>query len=297
MSSAKSSLLDASSQLDEAIAFLKAETDDQSDDIIVRGENDLTDADLDLIIKYNADFRNYLNNGWTLTEDWDDNYETEDEPLTLKFNALFDTPIPDYKALLPDYTVRVERDTSYDYDYYYGSINVTADVTPDSAGPYRYHRTISLYSGIISENTDTTISIPEFGRVYDSLKSSIRIIDDVESYWISVYWSGTLSTGSNFISDYVDFSYDVRIYDREFYTAYVTFEADNFDEWIFPNTTFNGFLPDITTDTEFKRIFGIVESDFEKEFHIHFDLEFDSETYPADTSLSKPLSFLTPWLN
>ena len=209
MSSAKSSLLDASSQLDEAIAFLKDETDDQSDDIIKISPNDLEAADLDSIVKYNADFRNYLNNGWTLTEDWDDNFDTEDEPLTLKFNALFDTPIVDYKELLPPYTVRVERDTSYAF---------------------------------------------------------------VEG---------------------------VEVFDREFYTAYVTFEADSFDEWIFPNTTFNGFLPDITTDAEFKRIFGIVESDFEKEVHIHFDIKLGLDKRGRDfenSDLSKPFSFLMPWL-
>ena len=300
MSLAKSSLLDASSQLDEAIAFLKAETDDQSDDIIKISPDDLEAADLDSIVKYNADFREYLNNGWTLTEDWDDDFTTDDEPLTLKFSALFDTPIVDYKALLPDYTVRVERDTSYDYLYDHGSRLLNTNVTPDSADFYRYNRNHSGGIGLESTDVDTTISIPGFGRVIDSLINAYRNDPDITYYSVSLNWSGFLNEGSNQISATVNYDFEFLVFDREFYTAFVTFEADNFDEWIFPNTTFNGFLPDITTDAEFKRIFGIVESDFEKEVHIHFDIDLGLAKRGRDfenSDLSKPFSFLTPWLN
>ncbi len=299
MSEAKSSLLEASSQLDEAITFLKAETDDQSDDIIKISPDDLEAADLDSIVKYNADFRNYLNNGWTLTEDWDDRFETPDEPLTLKFNSLFDNPIQDYKALLPPYTVRVERDTSYDFDYGNGSIFLTTDITPDSAGFYRYYRSITWSDDILSEDADTTISIPEFSRVVDSLFLSLQNLDGVTYYNIYIDWNGTLAAGTNNISADVYFNYTVEVFDKEFYAAFVTFEADNFDEWIFPNPTLNGFLPDLTTDTEFKRIFGIVESDFEKEFHIHFDIELGLDKSGRNfekSDLTKPISFLAPWL-
>lgn len=300
MSSAKSSLLDASSQLDEAIAFLKAETDDQSDDIIKISPDDLEAADLDSIVKYNADFREYLNNGWTLTEDWDDDYDTPDEELTLNFSSLFDNPIVNYKALLPDYTVRVERDTFYYIDYGESSIFLTTDITPASAGTYRYYRSIIWSNdGGISEFADTTISIPEFSRVFDSLNTSLRNIDRISYYSISIDWNGTLVAGPNSISADVFFSFNAEVFDREFYTAFVTFKADSFAEWIFPNTTFNGFLPDITTDAEFKRIFGIAESDFEEEFHIHFDIELGLDKRGRDfenSDLSKPFSFLMPWL-
>ncbi|GAG18741.1 unnamed protein product, partial [marine sediment metagenome] len=68
MAAAKQSLLDASYSLDDAVAFLKAETDDQSDDIITIDPADV--AELDSVLKYSAEFRDYLETGLTLTEDW-----------------------------------------------------------------------------------------------------------------------------------------------------------------------------------------------------------------------------------
>jgi len=298
MSEAKTSLLAASSKLDEAIDFLKSETDDQSDDIIKISPDDLHASDLDSIVKYNADFMEYLINGWTLTEDWDDISDTPDEPLTFKFNSLFDNPFEDYKALLPPYTVRVERDTSYDHDHGEGSIFIDTDVTAEIEGNYRYFRSIMFSDGMLTEDVDTTTSVPEFSRIVDSLITRFEELH-FNYYHITIDWSGFLIAGtSNIVSD-VFFYYEIEVFDRLFFSAVVTFEAENFDEWIFPNPTLNGFLPDVTTDEEFKRIFGIVESDFEKEFYIEFDIELglDKRGRNSDNSVpSKHISFLTPWL-
>jgi len=49
-----------------------------------------------------------------------------------------------------------------------------------------------------------------------------------------------------------------------------TWTANSFNTWIFPNPTFNGILPGMT-DSEFKRIFGITENDWQKTFRLEFD--------------------------
>ena len=298
MSDAKTYLLAASSKLDEAIDFLNNETDDQSDDIIKISPDDLHESDLDSIIKYNADFREYLINGWTLTEDWDDFPDTPEEPLTFIFSSLFDNPFEDHKALLPSYTVRVELDSSYDHDHGEGTITIDTDITSETEGFYRYYRSLYWDNGIFTEEVDITISIPEFSRIVDSLNTRFQELH-FNYYNITIDWSGDIVIGSNNIVADVFFYYEVEFFDRVFYSAVVTFEADNFDQWIFPNPTLNGFLPDVTSNEEFKRIFGIVESDFEKEFYIEFDIELglDKRSRNSENSVpSKNISFLMPWL-
>ena len=298
MSNAKSTLLTASSKLDEAIDFLKGETDDQSDDIIKISPDDLHASDLELIVQDNADFREYLMSGWTLTEDWDGISDTPDEPLTFVFSSLFDNPFLDHKELLPPYTVQVKRDSSHFHDFEEGSIQIVTDITSETEGFYRYFRSLYWDNGEFTEEVDITISIPEFSRIVDSLNTRFQELN-FNYYHITIDWSGNIIIGSNNIVTDVFFYYEVEVFDRIFFSAVVTFEADNFDEWIFPNPSFNGFLPDINTDDEFKRIFGIVESDFEKEFYIDFDIDLglDKRGRNSENSdLGKSISFLTPWL-
>ena len=295
MSQAKTSLLSASAKLDDAIEFLKAEVDDQIDDIIKIGADDLSDSDLDSVTNGNADFRTYLDQGWTMTEDWDGNFNTPDEPLTFKFGSLFDSPVSDFKALLPPYSVTVQRALSDDHTHDGGSINVNADVTPDVAGNYRYYRSHHVEDGFESTDVDTTISIPEFGAVFDSLVTVFVNNQNINYFQVHLDWNGFLNEGSNSISTMV--YYDIEISTgREIYSALITFVANNLSEWEFPNPTMNGFLPDLTTDAEFKRIFGIVEADFEKEIEIPFDIHFNDSSDPSSSISEQPLSVFTPWI-
>jgi len=54
----------------------------------------------------------------------------------------------------------------------------------------------------------------------------------------------------------------------------VTWNADSFDQWVFPNPSFNGILPEITSDLVFKETFGIEASDWEKEFRLDIFSDF-----------------------
>lgn len=47
------------------------------------------------------------------------------------------------------------------------------------------------------------------------------------------------------------------------YIPLIIWNANSFSEWILPDPTFNGFLPGMT-DSEFKRIFGIIADDWQK---------------------------------
>ena len=295
MAQAKSSLLEASAKLDDAIEFLRAETDDQNDDIIKIGTDEFHESDLDDITEENADFRTYLNQGWIMTEDWDDNFDTPDEPLTFAFGSLFDDPIEDFKELIPAYTVSVIRAISDDHTHEGGSINVTTDVTPPIAGDYLYYRFHNGEpDGETSEVDTNSISIPEFTRVVDSLLNAFRNDPNISYFYVDLFWQGFLSEGSNTITATIFYNVEV-LTGREIYSALITFDANDLSEWIFPDPTMNGFLPGLTTDTEFKRIFGIMESDFEKEVEIPFDIHFDDEGSSMSVS-EQPLAVFTPWL-
>lgn len=162
MASAKTAYLSATEKLEEGINFLKSETDPQDDDIIKIDPAGPAEADLDTVLAHLDEARQILTGDWNLTADFDDDPTTL-ETVTFRWGALFDDPIEDFKALLPPYTVSVERD-------YYGDLVV-------------------------------------------------------EFEW----------------------------------------EADNFDDWIFPDPTFGGVLPGMT-DSELKDIFGITEEDWSKEW-------------------------------
>jgi hypothetical protein len=55
-------------------------------------------------------------------------------------------------------------------------------------------------------------------------------------------------------------------WDKEyFWVAVIIWDANSFEQWNFPDPTFNGILPEITTDAEFKQTFGIDADDWQKE--------------------------------
>ncbi|MFB0517087.1 MAG: hypothetical protein ACETWG_10875, partial [Candidatus Neomarinimicrobiota bacterium] len=77
----------------------------------------------------------------------------------------------------------------------------------------------------------------------------------------------------------------------------ITFDAATYAEWVFPNPSINGFLPDIASDADFKATFGITEQDFleAKAEPLVIPFEFFSggiyKRIPADLSRTR----LIPW--
>ena len=262
MGNAAIHLLAASHALDNAVDFLQGETDDQSDDIIT--VDSMNVSELDSITHYNGKFREDFLNGFTLTEDWnDDGIDTE---LTFNLSTLFDNPIQDFKSLLPDYTVAVGRDTSYElgehHDDYF-SIPALVDV-PTSAWYhwYREHSYNAEYDDEYHEVDTSGFSIPVVNAVVDSLLEVFSGDNTLARWSVSAHWNGSLSQGQHLIYVDVWYSYWTRIPEWSYYTGILAWDAASYSEWTFPNPSFNGLLPDITSDAVFKSTFGITESDF-----------------------------------
>lgn len=182
LDTAKSAFLDACDNLEDAINFLRSETDNQNDDIIKIDPDGVADEDLDSILTYLPRIRNTLNTSEDVTADFDG--DGEDETVAIAVGAFFDPPINNLKDLLPDYTTRVEKDSSGWWD-----------------------------------------------------------------------WDG----------------FHV---DKYFWVPVIIWNANSFDQWEFPNPTFNGILPEMTSDFMFKQTFGIDAGDWEKEFRLEIFEDF-----------------------
>ncbi len=69
---------------------------------------------------------------------------------------------------------------------------------------------------------------------------------------------------------YYDWYWDEFVlYDvREYFVVNITWNADTFAGWVFPDPSFNGLLPDINSDTELKNLFGLTPDMWTKEMRI-----------------------------
>ncbi len=272
LADAKNAILSAVDKIELGINFLRNETDSQNDDIIKIGPDDIDHADLDSILAHTNDVRDILNTGYTFHEDWDDDYSTPEEDLTINLGKFFDNPIQDMKQKIPTYTVTVGRDTiDYSWDYDWGDSLVYSNVNIAVGGFHTYYRYYNwgkdwgeyLYD-------DTTFSSHEFTNAFKTKILEIKSNPDLTSMYVSIYWSGYLNTGQNNISDNLYWNYNLEYPDYAIYVPIFTWTANNFNSWIFPDPTFNGILPGMT-DSEFKRIFGITADGWQKTFRFEFD--------------------------
>jgi hypothetical protein len=265
LADAKISLLTAITKLESGIAFLRKETDSQDDDIIKLDPGNGDDADLDSILAYTDEAREFLNTGLTFTENWDGNENTPDEELTIHLGKYFDSPVQDLKSLFPDYTVSVGKDTSYDdYNWYYYQAQVNTSIDGGDGGSYHYNRyyTWDQYGNEYA-NEDTNLSVPAFEIAFKNKVAELRQLDGIEYMYVNLYWSSYLSSGPNSIDAILWWEYSIRQQEFVMFFPILTWDAETFDEWVLPDPTIGGVLPGMT-DPEFKRIFGITEDGWEK---------------------------------
>jgi hypothetical protein len=262
---AKTSLITAIDKLELGITFLRNETDSQDDDIIKVDPGSDDEADLDSILAYTDEAREFLTTGLTFTEDWDGDEFTPEEKLTIHLGEYFDTPVQDLKSLLPSYSVSVGKDTSADdYNWYYGQSQVYASVDGGDGGYYYYYRSYSWDRyGYEYVYEDSNLAVPAFEIAFKNKVADLRQLEGIESIYLSLYWSNNLSVGQNNIDETLYWDYQVRGQEYVMFYPILTWTAETFDQWIFPDPTIGGVLPGMT-DPEFKRIFGISEDDWEQ---------------------------------
>ena len=85
--------------------------------------------------------------------------------------------------------------------------------------------------------------------------------DTIWYYWW--YWDGYEYRMDSAIS-YID----------EFYAVIITWDADTFNDWAFPNPSINGLFPDVNSDVEFKSLFGLTPDMWQKQMQLDLDFDF-----------------------
>jgi hypothetical protein len=245
--------------LEEALDFLEAETDPQGDDVIrIDPYDELTQANVDSIRYYLPKVRNLLNSSETFTADWDGRSSTPREGLEFSLSSFFMSPIQDFKALLPSYTVSL--DTSRTYSWKWEETQAVAVVDIAVAGYYYWQRYASYSNGELYyfwENT--TIDVPEWEGAWNSIAQ--KAADSPWGY-VNVYWSSYLEPGQHTISCVMYLEYEELESAR--YVPRITWEANSFEEWVLPDPTLGGLLPGMT-DQRFKETFGLDADDWAKE--------------------------------
>jgi hypothetical protein len=266
MATAKTALVTAISRVETGVAFLRNETDDQSNDAIKIGPDGPTSADLDSVLKYTSDATSLLGAGKAFTEDWDNDAATPEAALTISLGALFSNPVADFKALLPAYTVEIKSDTSDNYDYVDDQLTVQTTVTIPNDGWYNYsaYYNWNEWNNLPDSGTYSSLTIPAFDQKIDSLKRVIAAKPNLSSYYINMYWSsnGSLPAGPATIQGELNYNYEIATPYISYYPS-LTWEAATFAAWQFPNPTINGLLPG-QTDASLKSTFGIKEADWKK---------------------------------
>ncbi len=250
-----------------ALDFLEAETDDQSNDLIQLDEDDdITEIRADIEEAQSA------LQGPTMIhyEYWEDiNNDGEDDwvedSIRVDISQFFNNPIEDFKAMLPPYTMSTSIVCGYDSIYISEHIHFeeTSVSVPNLSGTYieidlEYHTydvnpTLNVYVtlGPLGYNLATANrnDLPELvWDAYDAFLALIATypIDSYHNPHVRFNWSGTVTTGEALVIDG-----DVIIEYEEMTASYVapdpSWDSASYTEWLaaWPDPTMQGIFPDL----------------------------------------------------
>jgi hypothetical protein len=259
MQSALSSWQDAVDHLESAVDFLEAEQDHQGDDLIrIDPYDDLTQADLDSIKAYIPKARNILNSSDWISLNWDDKSWTPDEKVVFSLNSFYSSPVQDLKTLVPPYTPSLETIPT-DTRWVFRDTTLHAVVTVEAGGHYFWQRSVHYEQGeLVSSYANKDFEVSEWDEVFDMYEAMVA---EKYSGEVSAYLYNLLDPGPNNVTIDIYYSYSEVLQSR--YSPIITWEADSFEEWIFPDPTFGGLLPGMT-DGRLKQVFGIDGDGWEK---------------------------------
>jgi len=256
--------LEAIDIVDEALDVLQAESQtdpNQDDDIIKIGPSELDQADIDRMQAEDLpDLRNAFSPAGALrTEDWDDSSYTPDTTIRINLLNFFETPVEDFKALLPPYELEIAISTAdhHDDDGIGGvSVNIPTAVS------YSYYD-VYIENGEIVESWED--AYPDFLNWCDAW-----LANRLAELGNDTTWTGDASF---YFSDWQSHPAGQQIITINVYETWRTFisvpeihwQAQTFAAWAqaVPDPTISGLLPEMTDGAQLYATFGILESDWE----------------------------------
>jgi len=263
--------LEAVNSLESGINFLENEGDYQGDDLIkIDSDDGVTLQELDSLKSDLAKARRTL----TGTDEFSFDTENGEEIVAVSLQAFFNTPVQDWKAMLPTYTVSLDT-VANDYDYVWGDTSNTAQVVISSSQYYQWYRSANYEDGErywFYENIN--FYVPEWEEIWGEWEA--ELINKPNAYLSFSYYGEYLDSGQYDLTVYINFSYDGPT--GWGYAPRITWQADRFEDWIFPDPTLRGLLPGMT-DQRFKEIFDMSGEGWEKSELWNF-WDHSSPTHP-----------------
>jgi len=270
LTNAYSSMNGAIDKLEAAINNLKAESDDQDDDIIPQFESE---SDYDDIQDGIDGVREVLTQpNWVYYSRWEEGedengywYENEiEDSIEVDIQQFFSNPIEDMKEMVPPYTVTAGIDTSYDYHWeeYYEYVSVTVESDSDDVNNDWYYYFFYYY-----DYYDDSLRI--YGDGPQELPGIMdEIYENVMNQYPEIEW---LHIGADYYGQAGDINLEIRVefewgeFEGFYNYPIITWDAVDFNDWKngWPDHSFNGLFPSWTLD-DFMEFMGFEEEDWEK---------------------------------
>jgi len=268
---ALSSVNTAFDKIFDALDFLEAETDDQSNDLMAfSDEDDPAEIRADIaevqsalqgptLIHYGYWEDEYDDNGYWVGDEY---YE---DSIRVDIAQFFNNPITDFKAMLPPYTMGTQ--IYYDYESYYYQQTVSYEISSvsvsgldntaisvmlsynswDEQNPMSALVNIGFLQYDLATANSSDIPVP----VLDAYAEFLLLVDqysgELYNYpYINFYWSGYVTTGASLVIQ-GDFSIEFEQRIAAYVEPHPTWDDATYTDWLnhWPDPTMNGIFPDM----------------------------------------------------
>lgn len=263
LSIAYSAINIAIDKLEDGLAFLEAETDNQDDDIISQPNQDESEeihAGLDKA-------RDMLTTPTWMVFDCRGNYNSETgwveecDSTRIDIQQFFSNPIEDFKEMVPPYTVVSDTlhewhwTSRIDYDGNYPYESVPFDITVDSTGWYQFEYRHEVDPNGNEEIYEWTEGVDVPSAVIDSVEQKFAELTSqygINTYNIEVYvyWGRYLLSGTSSNEAMIRWEVSEVEIGSSWVYPIISWDANTFEEWKsgWPDPTFHGIFPDWTVD-------------------------------------------------
>jgi hypothetical protein len=265
MGAARTELLASIDDVDGAITSRLAVQDNQDDVVIKTDPYNFRPSDLDSIRIHLPDARLALDGGYTRVEDWDSDPFTPPVALTIRVGALFTDPVEDWKELFPPYTATASR-RAFDQSYRYDTGTTSKSVTAPGAAYYGIYYSLDFYDGQVQWTSywgDEFLLAAAQAVVEERLALAQSLPGWDGSFYGSASFYGSLNAGTQDVA----FSWweNYSLATRSVFVPVITWEAETFEQWEWPDPTLHGLLPGIGSSAELLATFGITADQWTRE--------------------------------
>ena len=215
-----------------------------------------------LVVAYNVDVPSYDSTGiaWLINQsnDWMSLHNDGDTHM-----AAARTVFLDAVGLVDDAITALEAEQASD-------LNQSNDLIKADWEPWEFDEAHDVIDSV-----NTYLTTPQWVVGYfdnDQFEDSVRV--DASAIFdnpIDGIFSLLPSYSAEIIHVADTFYYPYGYWVEEYYMAIITWEANTYEDWIIPNPSINGILPDITTDAAFKDLLGLTSEDWTKTMELEFD--------------------------